>query len=697
MINSADLNRTLGDHLRALKEQLFISRPYELDLFEKALQGAPRSWHILNIYGPGGIGKSTLLDAYRRLCEQHNTPYLYFDISDFASHPERFVQRCATLLKLTENSLDAVLTKIIQLSGNGTVVIAIDTYEEAGELNRWLREQLFAQLPERCLIVIAGRYPLLELWKYHTAWHKLIQTVALTNFTHEQSRDYLRNSGITQSALIEEVWRNTDGYPLALSLSVMVAERDGAAAIKGFANNPNIISALTERWLREIDNPKLRALIEAAAITRFFNQELLSAISSETISDEEFRQLLNTSFIRHTTHGWAITGMVRQALANELNQRVPERYNMLRFRALHVLAQLAIDPRSSLDRCAALQEFFYLLGDNLVRAALYNEEIDPRLELHIESAATHDIPALERYMEAWRHERGVLASTAVELFDRSSSRTTTQQIVSEPREPEFIHIRELMEKFPGSIRVLEDNSNTLHGLTIVLPINSNTLEYLQQQPVTGNYFHGLDAAALAEYNTPAHQTSNWFVRLVDTRDPGDNSARAVLFRDLTAMLIRPARFITSTPLEFYQALLASFGFEKLATPPHHDFGKERPAPYFMLDLRGENLARHLHAMIRQHAGDAVQLPFESLLAATGRDQPQERRAQQQLLEKLSPREQQVALLASEGLPNCTIAARLNIGEVTVKKHMGNIFSKLGIRNRSELIKRFWSQDQNLKN
>jgi DNA-binding CsgD family transcriptional regulator len=683
VISSPDDNQTLGGQLKNLKEQLFIDRPHELELFQRALQGEPRTWHILNIYGPGGIGKSTLLDGYRRLSEQRHTPYLYFDASDFAVHPERFVQRCATLLQLDEFTLAATLEEITRLTESGMVVIAIDTYEEAGELNRWLRENFFAHLPKRCLIVIAGRYPLIELWKNHSAWLRLIESAPLANFTHEQSANYLRNSGITEAALIEEAWRNTGGYPLALSLSVMVAERDGPEAMREFANNPDIITALSERWLREINDPKLRTLIEAATINRFFNQEILGAIAGEVVTDQEFRQLINSSLIRRRTHGWSITNMARLALANELNHRAPERYNMLRFRALHTLAQLAINPRSSLNRNIALQEFFYLLGDSLIRAAHYNDEINPRPELHIESAAAHDIPALEKYMEEWRRERGVLANTEVELFDRSSSRTIAQQIASEPREPEFIHIRELVEKFPGSIRVLEDNSNTLHGLTIVLPINAETLEYLQQQPVMGSYFQGLNATEREEYSTPPQQTHNWFVRLIDTRNPSDNSARALLLRDLTAMLLRPARFITSTPLELYQALLAGFGFQKLETPAHYDFGRDRPAPYFMLDLRGENLARHLHAMIKLHMGDAAQLPFESLLAAMhGKE------ARQQLLKQLSHREQEVALLASEGLPNGVIAAQLDVSEITVKKHMGNIFAKLGVRNRSELIKKF---------
>lgn len=690
-------NHTLGQQLKNLKERLFIDRLHELELFETALRGTPRNWHILNIHGPGGIGKSTLLDAYRRLCETHGILYLYFDLSDFGNHPERFVQRCAKLLHISGHNLDAVLKNIQQLTHTGMLVMAFDTYEEAGELNRWLREHFLAHLPKRCLIVIAGRYPLLDLWKNHTMWHKLIETVELKNFTQEESAEYLRSNGISDESLIEAAWLNSGGYPLALSLSVMLAERDGPEAIRRLSNNQDIISELTERWMREISDRKLRALIEVAAITRFFNQELLSAIIGEAVSADEFKQLINTSFIRHSGHGWSITGMMRLALNHELKQRAPERYNTLHFRALCVLAQMAINPFSSLNRSITLQEFFFLLGDSLVRAALFMEEIDPRPDLHIEPAAAHDIPALEKYMERWRIERGVLATTPVALFDRSGSCTIEQQVIAEPREPEFIHIRELMEKFPGAIRVLEDHTNTLHGLTIVLPINAGTLEYLQRQPVTGNYFQQMDETTLAEYQTSAQQTSNWFVRLIDTRDPSDNSARAMLFRDLVAMLIRPARFITSTPLPLYQALLTSFGFKQLATPPHYDFGKDRPSPYFILDLRGENLARHLHALIKQQVGDAVQLPFESLLAAIPEDPSIQTTSlttqRQQLLQKLSDREQEVALLAIEGLPNCTIATRLDVSEATIKKHMSNIFAKLGVRKRSELIKTYWTQER----
>lgn len=54
---------------------------------------------------------------------------------------------------------------------------------------------------------------------------------------------------------------------------------------------------------------------------------------------------------------------------------------------------------------------------------------------------------------------------------------------------------------------------------------------------------------------------------------------------------------------------------------------------------------------------------------------------------LTPREQDVVRLASRGLSNKSIANRLGLREGTVKVHLHNIYQKLGISNRMELILR----------
>jgi two-component system nitrate/nitrite response regulator NarL len=51
---------------------------------------------------------------------------------------------------------------------------------------------------------------------------------------------------------------------------------------------------------------------------------------------------------------------------------------------------------------------------------------------------------------------------------------------------------------------------------------------------------------------------------------------------------------------------------------------------------------------------------------------------------LTPREQEIALLAARGLSNKAIACEVNASAGTVKVHLHNIFQKLEISRRADL-------------
>ena len=61
------------------------------------------------------------------------------------------------------------------------------------------------------------------------------------------------------------------------------------------------------------------------------------------------------------------------------------------------------------------------------------------------------------------------------------------------------------------------------------------------------------------------------------------------------------------------------------------------------------------------------------------------RATEEVLERLSPREKEIAGLVAQGLKNQGIAERLNLSGKTVTVHLSNIFAKTGCHGRWELI------------
>jgi DNA-binding NarL/FixJ family response regulator len=102
----------------------------------------------------------------------------------------------------------------------------------------------------------------------------------------------------------------------------------------------------------------------------------------------------------------------------------------------------------------------------------------------------------------------------------------------------------------------------------------------------------------------------------------------------------------------------------------------------------EVLRQHYKGYIRPTDGSAV---LKRALGAVGRGEIwAERGVLSQVLDsfgtpQLTAREQQILRLLTEGQSNRRIAELLGVVEGTVKMHVSNLFAKLGVKNRSELL------------
>jgi DNA-binding NarL/FixJ family response regulator len=54
---------------------------------------------------------------------------------------------------------------------------------------------------------------------------------------------------------------------------------------------------------------------------------------------------------------------------------------------------------------------------------------------------------------------------------------------------------------------------------------------------------------------------------------------------------------------------------------------------------------------------------------------------------LTERETEIVVLAACGLPNAQIAEELNLSEATIKRHLANVYAKIGVRSRSEAVRK----------
>jgi DNA-binding NarL/FixJ family response regulator len=100
----------------------------------------------------------------------------------------------------------------------------------------------------------------------------------------------------------------------------------------------------------------------------------------------------------------------------------------------------------------------------------------------------------------------------------------------------------------------------------------------------------------------------------------------------------------------------------------------------------------LLACVRKVHSGQQWIDRETMSRAFGRAVERETAARE-VARVLTPREAQIAALVAEGLRNRAIGERLAISEGTVKIHLHNIYEKLGVEGRLELV--LWAQKHGL--
>ncbi|MET9479769.1 response regulator transcription factor [Streptomyces sp. NPDC006638] len=95
----------------------------------------------------------------------------------------------------------------------------------------------------------------------------------------------------------------------------------------------------------------------------------------------------------------------------------------------------------------------------------------------------------------------------------------------------------------------------------------------------------------------------------------------------------------------------------------------------------------LSAIRSVHSGDAVVAPSTTrrLLDRFAPMLPSGDKPRNKQMDRLTEREREVMLLVAQGLSNGEIAGRLVLSEATVKTHVGRILTKLGLRDRVQVV------------
>ena len=404
----------LADRLASARRTRFVGREGEIQTFQAALQADEPPFQVLYVFGPGGVGKTTLLRELATVAEKNNARALYLDARNIEPSPYAFLAALGAMLGLQPNESPL---HALAASKHRTVLL-MDTYELLCPLENWLREDFLPELPENMLVAFAGREAPAKEWLSDAGWQTLLRVVSLRNLAPEEGREYLKRRNLPETQ-IRAVLDFTHGHPLALSLVADAFDQRGDSAFFGDAFKPeaapDIVKTLLEQFVQKVPGPAHRAALEASALVRVTTESILAAmlnlpdptnaatameLGAQTAHDL-FEWLRSLSFMDARPDGLFPHDLAREALIADVRWRNPDWYGELHRRARnYYLKQLQAS--KGIAQQLVLFDYIFLHRDNPVVRPFF--EWATSGTLLADAMKESDIPNLAGIVARWEGE-----------------------------------------------------------------------------------------------------------------------------------------------------------------------------------------------------------------------------------------------------------------------------------------------------
>jgi class 3 adenylate cyclase len=383
----------LSELLESRAVASFVGRGAELALLDTLF--AETGPLVVHIHGIGGIGKSTLLDAFaRRAGRRRSVGLIRLDCRTAEPTERGVVHAIGALLKTRVRTL-ASLTDRLRALGK-RVVLIFDNYDLFRLADTWIRQTFVPALPANARLVLAGQGSPVSAWSTAPGWAGLCCSIVLRPLNDADADELLRRTGVPASHMAR-LNRFARGHPLALKLAAQTCLRNPDQAL-GETTAHEVVEELTRRYLGDIQDPQTTTALNAAAVVRRTTRSVLRAMLGPAVADDAFEKLSSLPFVERDRDGLFVHDAVRAAVAALLRSSDPGVYRDHRRAAWR---QLSAEVRSAglaeLWRYTA--DLLYLIENPIVREAFFPSQMRP---LIVEPARREDGPAIHAICE--RHE-----------------------------------------------------------------------------------------------------------------------------------------------------------------------------------------------------------------------------------------------------------------------------------------------------
>jgi len=325
---------TLGDVLAARRRRRLVGRSAEIELVRAAVDDAGDSpLFVLHLHGPGGVGKTTLLDAFADVGVEAGATVVRLDGRDVDPSPVGVAEALDALLDIPVGD-----GPISLLGGGARLVLLVDSYERLAPLDDWFRTRFLPRLPASTLTVLAGRDRPSPAWRAESGWGDLMRQVSLRNLDPDASRRLLEQAGV-EPGLHDRILPVTHGHPLALALVADVVTGGGDASTDDLPLD--VVQALLPRFVETVPDGRHRHALEACAVARSTDEALLRDVLGDDDVHDVFAWLRELSFVDLAPDGLYPHDLARDVLDADLRWRDPDGYRQVFDRVRrHSLARL---------------------------------------------------------------------------------------------------------------------------------------------------------------------------------------------------------------------------------------------------------------------------------------------------------------------------------------------------------------------
>ena len=537
---------------------LSIEREKERTIFrEVVLFGTAEFLPILLLTGPGGSGKTWLLQAFAEEARTAGKQCLYIDATAVGGSVELFLAQCG------RGTVNQVLGRL----NRRHAMVFIDSVESLGPVREFLQTEWIPALGPTVAVVLAGRFsaiPSEGLRWLNTP--KPVRVLQVGAFSRKEAYEYLSHRGVEDESTRVRLCVISGRHPLALSLATDLAIEYGVSAgeLEGWVS---MVHKLAEYLLREADGDEaLLTALMASTVAHHVNADLVEFIIPRREATRVWERLVRLSVVRATPEGITLHEDVRHLLAQDFQWAQPARWRRLQRLILQYFWEEVVAVHDATERGRWVEELLYAAHHALLHALLF--PMGEEGVMWLDDARWEDWPRIQQLWHDWLREQrfGEMVFEQQEAFDQCLGK------------PWF------------RLRVVRRDDGEIVGFDGHIPLFQGSLETLRKSPQTAKIVeYVLKSSLPLELPDDVQEATTWILRFAVFRPDAYHQARSLLLRDLLSVFVRNQRYLATTHLAESKRFFLTLGFHPVPTACWTAPLGDSLFETFELDLSGSRL------------------------------------------------------------------------------------------------------------